>query len=396
MPKNAFYDRFFRATHGGRLIYNSCWEDPRADRALLGLGPDARIAMITSAGCNALDYLLDDPKEIHCIDINPRQNALLELKLAAIKSLPFDEFFQIFGRGSHPQFESLYQDILRKELSSSARQYWDAHQYYFKPRSMRGSFYFYGASGDVAFFVRSFLRYLRPNLHRELLALLECDSLAEQSTRFERIEAKLFNPALQWLVRQPFLLSLLGVPRAQRDLITRQFDGGVSAFVRAKLRHVFTKTDLRENYFWRVYLHGSYTRNCCPNYLREENYARLQARLSRIRLHHMTVDAFLTDYPGTISHFVLLDHQDWMASEMPSELASEWRSIIRRAASPAKVLLRSAAQRIDFLPEFVQLRTQREHIGAQFWQQHDRVGTYGCTWLGELNSGESRIGRIAA
>ena len=220
MPKNAFYDRFFRATHGGRLIYNSCWEDPRADRALLGLGPDARIAMITSAGCNALDYLLDDPKEIHCIDVNARQNALLELKLAAIKVLSFTDFFEIFGRGGHPQFEALYQDLLRKELSSAARQYWDAHQHYFNPRSLRGSFYFYGASGDVAYFVRSFLRYLRPALHQQLLALLECKSLVEQAAAFERIEAKLFSPALQWLVRQPFLLSLLGVPRAQRDLIT--------------------------------------------------------------------------------------------------------------------------------------------------------------------------------
>lgn len=395
MAKNAFYDTFFRATHGGRLIYNSCWEDPRADRALLGLGPDARIAMITSAGCNALDYLLDDPKEIHCIDVNPRQNALLELKLAAIKTLPFDDFFAIFGKGSHPKFETIYQDGLRKELSSAARQYWDAHQHYFSPRSLRGSFYFYGASGDVAYFVRSFLRYLRPGLHRQLLALLDCQSLAEQASQFERIEAKLFSPALQWLVRQPMLLSLLGVPRAQRDLITRQFEGGVSAFVRTKLRHVFTKTDLRENYFWRVYLHGSYSSECCPNYLRAENYERLKARLARIRLHHMTVDAFLADYPGTISHFVLLDHQDWMASEMPAELASEWRSIIRRAASPAKVLLRSAAQSVDFLPEFVQLRTQREMVGSQFWQQHDRVGTYGCTWLGELNSTD-RLNRVAA
>ena len=109
----------------------------------------------------------------------------------------------------------------------------------------------------------------------------------------------------------------------------------------------------------------------------------------------MTVDAFLSNYPGTISHFVLLDHQDWMASEMPAELASEWRSIIRRAASPAKVLLRSAAERVDFLPEFVQLRAQRELVGAQFWQQHDRVGTYGCTWLGEFNSAD-RVNRVAA
>ena len=38
--------------------------------------------MLTSAGCNALDYLLDGPAEIHAVDVNFRQNALLELKAA--------------------------------------------------------------------------------------------------------------------------------------------------------------------------------------------------------------------------------------------------------------------------------------------------------------------------
>jgi len=56
--KQRTYDAWFRHVHGSRLIYNTCWEDPRADRALLGVGRGARIAMITSAGCNALDYLL--------------------------------------------------------------------------------------------------------------------------------------------------------------------------------------------------------------------------------------------------------------------------------------------------------------------------------------------------
>jgi S-adenosylmethionine-diacylgycerolhomoserine-N-methlytransferase len=44
------------------------------------------VVMITSAGCNALDYLLDDPARIHAIDVNFRQNALLELKQTLIAS----------------------------------------------------------------------------------------------------------------------------------------------------------------------------------------------------------------------------------------------------------------------------------------------------------------------
>ena len=47
--------------------------------------------MITSAGCNALDYLLDSPREIQAVDVNFRQNALLELKLALFARRNFDD-----------------------------------------------------------------------------------------------------------------------------------------------------------------------------------------------------------------------------------------------------------------------------------------------------------------
>ena len=65
----------------------------------MDIGPDDRILVITSAGCNALDYLLDSPMSVHAIDANPRQNALLELKAAGIRTLDYEDFFKIFGDG---------------------------------------------------------------------------------------------------------------------------------------------------------------------------------------------------------------------------------------------------------------------------------------------------------
>ena len=79
-------DRLFGLMHGNRLIYNACWEDPRIDRALLGLGPDSTVVAITSAGCNVLDYLLDGPAAIQAVDVNFRQNAILSLKMALLRT----------------------------------------------------------------------------------------------------------------------------------------------------------------------------------------------------------------------------------------------------------------------------------------------------------------------
>ena len=89
--------RVFNLVHRHNLVYNTCWEDPRLDRVALELGPSDTVVVITSAGSNALDYVLAGPRHVHAVDMNPRQNALLELKLSGIKNLDFDTFFQMFG-----------------------------------------------------------------------------------------------------------------------------------------------------------------------------------------------------------------------------------------------------------------------------------------------------------
>src|SRR5689334_1313705 len=107
------------------LVYNQCWEDPAIDNAVLAISPEDRIVMITSAGCNALDYLIHDPSIIHCVDINPYQNALLELKLAAIQALRYEEFFEMFGHGRIVGHGRIYRERLRNRLSASAQKIWD-------------------------------------------------------------------------------------------------------------------------------------------------------------------------------------------------------------------------------------------------------------------------------
>jgi S-adenosylmethionine-diacylglycerol 3-amino-3-carboxypropyl transferase len=376
------YDAWFRHVHGSRLIYNTCWEDPRADRALLDVGPGSRIAMITSAGCNALDYLLDDPAEIHCVDLNPRQNALLELKLAALAALSHEDLWALFGRGRHARFAILYRSVLRPRLSAAAAAFWDRHPHWFDG-SGRGSFYFRGASGDVAWFVRRVFGQLRPRLYRQMLELFEAPDLATQRERYRAIEPQLFGPLLRALVRQPATLTLLGVPRAQRDLIAQQYPGGVAAFVQDKLRHLYTEVPVSENYFWRLYLHGSYSESCCPNYLRREHHATLRERLHRVHLHTTGFADFLESDRGGLTHFVLLDHQDWLVAHDVPALEREWRLILDRSAPGARVLMRSAAPEVGFLPSFAS--TALRALGdEERWHDRDRVGTYGSMLLAEV------------
>src|SRR5690349_15488458 len=149
-PIEKLSSRVFAAVHGRNLIYNTCWEDPALDRVALDFRPDDRVVVITSAGCNALDYLLAGAGEVNAVDVNPRQNALLELKVAALRGLSQPDFFDLFGNGYSPFAREMYQDALRARLSATARKYWDRHIDFFQGKGWRRSFYYRGTSGFFA------------------------------------------------------------------------------------------------------------------------------------------------------------------------------------------------------------------------------------------------------
>ena len=134
--------RVFNYVHGNNLVYNTCWEDPRLDRQALQLTADDRVLVITSAGCNALDYALAGPAHVYAVDMNPRQNALLEFKMAGIRNLEFEDFFGLFGHGFHPRAAEIYRDAIRPDLSEWSSGYWDKFIKFFD--NPKRSFYYRG------------------------------------------------------------------------------------------------------------------------------------------------------------------------------------------------------------------------------------------------------------
>lgn len=370
-------NRIFECIHSSGLIYNTCWEDPRIDRALLQLGPDSRVVMITSAGCNALDYLLDGPHSIHCIDMNFRQNALLYLRMAMIKVLDYDDFFNIFANGRHHITHSKWQRIYR-ELPDDAVNFWKKKKhYFFNGNRIRPSFYYHGTAGTVAWIFMGYMRKIQPKIYQEALKLIDAGSLAEQKQIYHQIESRLWNRFSRWLVRQPILMSMMGVPRSQTRLIDRDFPGNLTQYVAQKLKYVLTEVPIQDNYFWRVYISGAYTANCCPNYLKEENYIYLRDNLSRITLYTSTLTDFLKDHRRPYTHFILLDHLDWLADYNPAALAEEWRQIFACSKPGSSVLFRSAGLNLSFLPRFVLERLEFKPELTEPLDKTDRVGTYG-------------------
>jgi S-adenosylmethionine-diacylglycerol 3-amino-3-carboxypropyl transferase len=379
----AAHDKLFQHVHGSNLIYNCAWEDPRIDRELMQLDTDSSVVMITSAGCNSLDYLLDNPAQIHAIDVNHRQNALLELKMALIQRNEFDDLFEMFGIGSHMDYTAIYQSV-RARLSESAQGFWDRRIGFFNPKSLKKSFYYHGTSGVAAWVMGNALFRLRPNIKNFAVCLLDAKSLEEQSQAYELIEGEIWGKFTNWLIRQPALMTLLGVPRPQIKLIEDSYPGGLTGYVKDKLKHVMTELPIEDNYFWRVYITGSYTLNCCPNYLRSENQGVLRERMDRLKPYTGTVANFLRENPGCYSHYVLLDHQDWLAWNDPVALREEWDLILANSRPGTKILMRSAGLDLSFVPDEIRARLRFQPERTEAMHQLDRVGTYGSTHFAEV------------
>lgn len=375
--------KIFNAVYSRALVYNTCWEDPAVDRQALALRAEDRLLVITSAGCNVLDYALLGPRRIDAVDANPRQTALLELKLAGIRRLEHGDFFALFGLGRHAHFDEIYRDVLRAELSPFAQSFWDARGDWFAAHS--GGFYFHGLSGIVARAFRAYLR-LRPQLGRSIDRLFESQSLAEQRELYEQgIAPLMWGFWMNWTLSRQLTLSMLGVPHPQRREVIAQHRNGVAGFIRESIEYLARNLPFRENYFYAVYVRGAYTPECCPEYLKPAQFAALKAGLANcIVPHTTTVTRFLRDHREPVSRFVLLDHMDWMSSYDYPALVEEWQAILASASRDARILLRSAHARPRYLDQLRLGHDGRplrallhfhDELAAELSRQ-DRVHTY--------------------
>jgi S-adenosylmethionine-diacylglycerol 3-amino-3-carboxypropyl transferase len=392
--EGGFHVRFFDSLLRHHLIFNTSWEDPALDREALELGPTDRVLAITGAGCNVLDYLLAGAGEVHAVDLNPCQTALLELKVAALRSLCYEEFFELFGRGRSAFAREMYEDAIRDELGGFARRWWDRHIDFFAGRTWHQSFYYRGTAGFGVKLVLRLVRGLR-NVWEAVEALLEARTIDEQREVYEsKLRDRLWTPWMKWFLSQPATLSLVGIPKGQHDEMLARYPSGAADYIRDCFETVVTRLPFQENYFWRVYALGRYTPVCCPEYLKRENFDRLRGAIGRLRHHTRTITDYLQSSDTRFTRFVLLDHMDWMNGQLRAALAEEWTQILDKAAPRARVIYRSAARSTPWLdPIFVSFRGRSERLQgllrrhsdwADALHARDRVHTYGSFHIVDL------------
>ena len=257
---------------GNEYIYAFNWEDPRVDCRLLNINTDDVILTITSAGDNIMEYLLENPRRIHAVDLNPNQNHLLELKVAAFNSLSYSDTWKLFADGRHKDFRDILIHRLSPFLSSQALQYWLNHASVFI--SSHGLY----ESGGSRHAVR-LARYLAKmcGLTSEIRTMCNVDTLNEQKEIWPKMRKVLLSWPLHYLIvgTEWFAWKALGVPANQRALIQEDYELATGENTSMKtvsgeaiwqymvdtLDPVAEKTLLsNDNYFYNLCLQGKYSK----------------------------------------------------------------------------------------------------------------------------------------
>ncbi len=365
---------WFNFVNSNFLVYNICWEDVEIDKELLQIKEDSNLLMISSAGCNALTYLLDAPNSIETVDINPHQTALLELKIAVIKHGHYPLFEELFARGKSPRIQEMYSTV-SPLLSRKSRAYWDSHLRFFNPEGK--GFFLQGGSGYFARFLNRIID--RKGIRDHVLRLFDEPDASIRKTLFEELEQKLWNGAEQNLWVSGGILGLAGIPASQRKAI-----GDMNAFMKNALFNVFVNQSAKDNPYWNAYIFGEIPKEAYPGYLEEGNFEILRSRIDSIEFSTSSFRKALQNSNKTYSHFVLLDHMDWMVGGQQNTLRHQWKLLLERGKPGTQILFRTAHKNLNFIPGFVFDKVKFSQVDPGWIANQDRVGTYTGTYLGTI------------
>jgi len=296
------------------ILYSQCWEDPLLDRAAFSITPSDIVFSITSGGCNVLAFLLDNPRKVISLDINPHQNYLLDLKMGAFRQLGYDELLEFVGvRDSHRRTD-LYARV-RLALQPASRKYWDTQSSKIEQGIIHCGRY------------EHYMRLLRYWVHRLMGRSLvekffEVESSAERKMLFDsnwdNVWWKLFTRVFLSRIMMSFLFD-----KAFFRYLDESFPFG--KHFAARVKHAMTELPMKENYYLSYILLGKFfSDEHLPPYLQRGNYPVIRARLDRIEIVCDTCEHFfLTQPASSVSKFNFTNIFEWMSPEAFEHLLRE-------------------------------------------------------------------------
>lgn len=370
------------------FVYNQIWEDPRVDLKALELDGKSRVLTISSGGCNALNYLIENPKSITAVDLNRHHIYLLNLKITALKNLPnYEDFFAFFGYGKHAKNKENYQKYIAPNLDNESRKFWESNSLIGRIAHGKRIRFFekdglYQHSRN-GYFLRAFNKFshlfgCKPE------EILKAKTQEEQEKLYAEYLEPFFNSFfVKAIGKLPITLFGLGIPPQQYEEMKKDFDedGNILDVYRERAKRLAVEYPIYENYFaWQAFArkYDTENRKAIPEYLKEENYEILRANAGKLNteIGSVTEEINRKDF-GTFDRFVFLDAQDWMDDETITQL---WQSIAEKSESNSRIIFRTAGKTSPLetkLPKNLLNKFEYREVQSKEFFKQDRASIYG-------------------
>ena len=348
------------------FIYSIAWEDFKIDSKYFDISETDNVLMITTGGCNILNTLLLNPNNIVSCDLSPAQNAILDLKMSAIINLNYDDFWQLFGLGKHDNFDYLYNTKLKKNLKLySSIDFWEKNSNILSTKGLYNS-------GKIC----EPINFLRILYKKKLEKLCNFSDKNEQYNYYlKNIEPILFNRKTKKFVKK-IVLEFAGVPKSQIKIVGNGEYSEDILYEFIKNSYDFTVKNWsikNENYFFHGLLMGYYTKNNCPEYLKEENFEFLKKNVDKIKLFNATLNDYMNNNNTKFDRFILLDHMDWYEQE--NQIDTIFNLMYKNSNKNAFGFFRSGNSK-SWITEYIKKNKNINLIDLCHEYVNDRLGTY--------------------
>lgn len=334
-------------------------EDPELEIRALAVGPEETAVVVGSGGCTVLSLLAAGAGNVVAVDVNPAQNHVLELKLAAATRLGRGRAVRFLGGWAMAGTARLagYRRI-RDGLTPPARRYWDA-----RPRAIARGVLEAGTTERYLRASASLLRLVHPR--RRIEQLLACASVEEQRALYER----------EWNNRRwRALFALVGGKAALQRVYRPDFfrhagEARYASHFRDRVEHTLTRIPVARNYFLHQLLTGLYPADpgALPRYLAEQ--CRLEGAAERLRIVDGGFAACLGTLPdASVDAFALSNICEWMP---PAEVDALFAAIHRTARPGARVVLRNFVGWTE-VPDRWRARIREDRAAGEELMEGDR------------------------
>jgi S-adenosylmethionine-diacylglycerol 3-amino-3-carboxypropyl transferase len=333
----------------GRISYSSCNEDSRSELQALHIAPGKRVFCITAGGGRVLNLLHDRPQEIVAVDVNPTQNHLLELKIAAMRALDYEPYLGFLGVRPARDRLKVYKSF-RSDLSKAAGAFFDAH-----PQIVRRGALFQGSLERFLVHVARVSHVVRPIW---LNRLFKFDDIEKQRHFLDGWNTRAWRFVGEMLCRRSFLELFSKDPGFWRfvppevPLHRRIFD----------LMHQYLRNHLaRDSHLLQLVFFARYIYEpAMPIYLLPGSYERIREALKTTKITIVTAPAAaaLADIPdGTFDAYSIADVSSYLSE---ADFGTFMDEIMRTARADARLCSRGIFVHRPLPPEHVH-RVHRDH-----------------------------------